>query len=138
MKGKFFLIILICLGLIGCATMSLSKIASANKENLSNLLKGMTKEEVLKIMGVKTEKAGFWDWYTKIKNPYKSEILRGKDKTLEVVYYFTTIEEKRLAGEKPVITDTKLTPLIFDNGVLIGWDWGFLYSNIEKYELDFR
>ena len=136
MKGKFFLIILICLGLIGCATMSLSKIASANRENLSNLLVGMTKEEVLKIMGVKTEKAGFWDWYTKIKNPYKSEILRGKDKTLEAVYYFTSIEENRLAGERPVITDNKITPLIFDNGVLIGWGWDVLYSNVEKYGLD--
>jgi len=136
MKTKIFLIIFICLGLTGCATTTLYKIASVNTANLSGLSKGMTKEEALKIMGTETKTTGLWDWYKKIKNPYKSETLRGKDKTLEVIYYFTTIEKNRLAGERPIIDNTNLTPLIFDNGILIGWDWGSFYGYIKEYGLE--
>ena len=42
---------------------------------------------------------------------------------------------KRVDG---AITDDALTPLVFDDGKLIGWDSGFLEVNIQKYEIRIR
>jgi len=68
-----------------------------------------------------------------ISNPYRSEILQGKEKTFEIVYYVTDV--KRDDG---AITDDELTPLVFDDGKLIGWGSGFLEVNIQKYEIRIR
>jgi hypothetical protein len=96
----------------------------------------MAKDEVLKIMGTKTTKAyRGWDggFVDVINNPYRSEVLQGKNKTLEVLYYYT---DKKKADD--AITDDELTPLVFDNGKLIGWGWSFLQENIQKYEIRWR
>ena len=70
---------------------------------------------------------------TKVTNPYRSEILQGNEKKLEVLYYYT---DKKSSDD--AITDDELTPLVFDNGELIGWGWSFLNTNIQKYELRIR
>jgi len=92
----------------------------------------MTKEQVLEIMGtgtIHTLSPG-----GAINNPYKSEVLYGKNgKTLEVLYYYTDIQ--RADG---AITDDELTPLVFDDDILIGWGRGFLQENIKKYEIRIR
>lgn len=62
-----------------------------------------------------------------ISNPYRSEILQGKEKKFEIVYYVTDV--KRDDG---TITDDELTPLVFDDGKLIGWGFGFLESKHTK------
>ena len=65
--------------------------------------------------------------YLTITNPYRSEILKGKnDKLFEVIYYVTDVK-----NDDNAITDDELTPLIFDNGKLIGWGWSFLEDNIK-------
>lgn len=48
--------------------------------------------------------------------PYRSEILQGKNKTFEVVYYVTDVKK-----DDNAIIDDELTPFVFDNGKLIGW-----------------
>ena len=141
---KKLLLILLCLGLVGCAT--ISAVTTPNRENLMKLSIGMTKDEVIKIMGEDTKTAyenlamlkNVFSWgmgaeSQKINNPYRSEILQGKDKTFEVWYYVT--DDKTGKG---VITDDCLTPLVFDNGKLIGWGQSFLQDNVQKYEIRVR
>jgi len=139
---KKIMSVLLCLGLIGCAT-TLQQAISPNRENLLKLSIGMSKEEVVRIMGTQSFSAGGSDFIratnsskgpeVTINNPYRSEILQGKDKTFEVLYYVT--DDKAGSG---VITDDDLTPLIFDNGKLIGWGRSFLQDNIQKYEIRIR
>ncbi len=37
-----------------------------------------------------------------------------------------------------VITDDELTPVVFDDGKLIGWGSDFLQVKIQKYEIRIR
>ena len=126
---KKSLIVLICLALVGCASMS--GVRTMNRENLLKLSIGMSKQEALNVMGTRsfaTLEEG------RINNPYRSEILSNKEgKVFEVLYYYTDVKKADDA-----ITDDELTPLIFDNGRLIGWGWSFLQDNIQRYELRMR
>lgn len=140
---KKMLLVLLCLFLAGCATFS--DIRNINRENLNKLSLGMTKQEALKIMGTETKQAcppaplalislGMSATQCQnISSPYRTEILQGKDKALEVLYYYTDIKK-----EDNAITDDELTPLVFDNGKLIGWGWTFLQDNAQKYEIRIR
>lgn len=128
------IILLICVTFLitGCAT--LSEIRATNRERLNKVSIGMTKEEVLNIMGTKRINAyDDMSLVEVINNPYKTEILRGKDRTFEVLYYYT--EHKRADG---AISDDELTPLVFDEGKLIGWGWSFFEDTTQKYELTFK
>ena len=136
---KAFVLVL-CLLLAGCAT-TMSDIITPNREGLLKLSIGMTKEEVMSVMPKgKGTVVPFAGPYTgligrgvTINNPYRSEILQGKDKTFEVIYYVTDIKTS-----ESVVTDDDLTPLIFDNGKLIGWGWSFFKDNVQKYEIRIR
>ena len=126
---------MLCLALNGCATY-LQHAVTPNRANLLKLSIGMSKEEALRVMGTETFSAGGVDLFAGnkgqaviITNPYRSEILQGKDKTFEVLYYVT--DDKGFRG---AITDDDLTPLVFDNGKLIGWGRSFLQDNAQKYE----
>lgn len=131
---KTIILLISVLFLSGCAT--LPELRVRNRENLVKLSIGMTKEEVLRIMGTRTTKAyQGWDggFVDIINNPYRSETLQGKDKTFEVLYYYTDIKKADSA-----ITDDELTPLVFEESKLVGWGWGFLQDNIQKYEIRWR
>ncbi len=140
MKKLFFLLGLVIL-VSGCATVTVSEVTAPNRENLLKLSIGMDKAEVIKIMGAGSFRSGGYNMLlgihskpaTTITNPYRSEILQGKDKTLEVIYYVT--DDKNNDG---AISDDELTPLVFDNGKLIGWGNSFLQDNIQKYEIRIR
>lgn len=137
---KKILLVLLCLFLNvnNCAPTS-DAVRAENRSNLLKLSIGMTKENVIKIMGNKTittiikDGTFFGTLGTVINNPFRSEILRGKDKVFEVIYYYT---DKKKADS--AITDDELTPLVFDNGILMGWGWRFLEDNIQKYEIRVR
>ena len=124
-KGLLGVILLVLVIMISGCTES-DRIRVMNRENLMKLSIGITKQEVLDIMGTET--------FGSINNPYKNEVLYGKNgKVLEVLYYYT--DKKSADG---VITDDELTPLVFDGDKLIGWGWGFLEVNIQKYEIRIR
>ena len=130
---KIFLLLVLVLFLAGCAT--LPEIRAKNREGLLKLSLGMTKEQVLNLMGTKTIKV-YDNWgnlVEVINNPYKTETLKGKDKTFEVWYYYTEI--KKADG---AISDDELTPIIFDEGKLIGWGWSFFEDTAKKYELTIK
>ena len=131
---------LLCFVLVGCAT-TLSDVITPNRESLLKLSVGMSKEEVTNIMPKgKGTVIPFAGPYTgligrgiTINNPYRSETLQGKDKTFEVLYYVTDVKK-----DDNAITDDELTPLVFDNGKLMGWGWSFLQDNAQKYEIRIR
>ncbi len=124
---KRIIILLVCLGLVSGCAFNLDRIRANNRTNLSRLSLGMSKLQVVNLMGDKTI---LGDDGTIINNPYRSEILQGKDKILEVLYYYT---EKKAADN--IITLDELTPIAFDNEKLIGWGWNFLKANMEKFEI---
>ncbi|MBI5415423.1 MAG: DUF3192 domain-containing protein [Candidatus Omnitrophica bacterium] len=50
-----------------------------------------------------------------VNNPYRKEFLRMAGRSYDVFYYFTNI--RKADG---IISDDELTPLVFENNVLIG------------------
>ena len=92
------------------------------------------RQEVIDLMGETSAQDTFTNFWGRrvllsATNPYKTELLQGKDKVFEVLYYYTDV--KRADG---AITDDELTPLVFDDGKLLGWCQSFLNENILKYE----
>ncbi|HIJ72231.1 MAG TPA: DUF3192 domain-containing protein [Planctomycetes bacterium] len=136
-RAALFLIVLVLAG--GCGT-GLERLRVENQQNLLTLSVGMTKKEAMDAMGYKTASNDYIGraYYTSksalsATNPYRSEIMQGKDKIFEVLYYYTDVK-----SDDGAITDDELTPLIFDEGRLIGWGWGFLNANVQKYEIRLR
>lgn len=132
------------LSMSGCAPMMKSNLLEFRGDNRRNIQKidlGMTKNEVIQIMGNEIGKTEEWmgclyGGYVvteSVNNPYSSEILQGKDKKFSVLYYYTDL--KRGDG---AITDDELTPIVFEDGKVIGWGRGFLEDNINKYEIRVR
>lgn len=107
--------------LAGCSNFYLDTsdlLRTQNTVNLAKLTVGLNKEVAMEIMGTEPSK-GIFMW---IDNPYRSETLTGKDgKSYEVLYYYTDLKQR---DDK--ITDDELTPLVFQDGKLIGWGYPFL------------
>ncbi|MFC1804453.1 DUF3192 domain-containing protein [Candidatus Omnitrophota bacterium] len=140
---KKIIVLLLCLGLVGCISLgNVDRLRAANGRRLVRLNIGMAEVDVLHIMGdASATDRNFLERFT-VNNPHKSEILQGKNKTLKVVYYYTDIKEPhRFYGfthKVPTVKEDDLTPLVFDEGKLIGWGWGFLQNSIQKYEIRVR
>ena len=128
MKKIIFLITLIFIS-SGCA--SVGSITAPNRAHLLKLSIGMSKTDTLKMMGSRTMVVKDDLFHSVIiNNPYRSEILRGKDKTFEVFYYATDNKY-----DDNIIRDDDLTPLVFEDRMLIGWGQNFLKSLIEENEI---
>ena len=89
----------------------------------------MTKAQVLQTMGTNVYKTSNGT----INNPYKTEILKEGENIYEVVFYYTDYKKS-----DNLITDDELTPIVFSDGVLIGYGWMFVDDNITKVKLDIR
>ncbi|MFH0731498.1 MAG: DUF3192 domain-containing protein [Candidatus Omnitrophota bacterium] len=110
---------------------TISAIIAQNQMNVSNLSSGMPKEEVLKAMENRGLIAYQDGEQITVANPSKTETLQGKEKKIEVLYYMT----ESVNGDYTV-TDDKLTPLVFEDNLLIGWGRDFLQGIIRKYEIE--
>jgi hypothetical protein len=119
--------ILMSVLLFGCV--SLDAIRSQNRQNLMRLSPGLSKQEVLAVMGTKT----IMSEGREINNPYRTEMHRSQGHTFELLLYYTDI--KRADG---AITDDKLTPLVIMDGKLDGWGWSYWDGLVQKYELRVR
>jgi hypothetical protein len=76
----------------------------------------MSKSQVESIMGSRSAEGEIGRY----ENPYKKEIVRGTDgQSYDVLYYYT-----QQIGERPIETD--LTPVVFNEGRVVGIGWGFL------------
>jgi hypothetical protein len=112
----------------GC-TSSLDRVRAANRRNLLKLSVGMPKEQALVIMGHESGGGRFGE--PTVNSPYKSEILPSGDKTFEVLYYYTDVKSVIYTANPATIADDELTPLVFENGKLIGWGTDFM-ENIKN------
>ena len=130
------LAVLCCWGLsVGCADLgNLAHFRALNRQNLSYLKVGMTKESVMEQMG----NSFATDVYTNLEsvtatNPYKSEMHTVNGKNYEVVYYYTDSKKKKrinvhlpgLEKASPIL-DEELTPVVLQNHRVIGWGRAFL------------
>ncbi|MBU1299143.1 MAG: DUF3192 domain-containing protein [Bacteroidetes bacterium] len=115
--------------LMGCA--SFDAITAKNRVQLNQLKIGMTKSEVLSIMGTETINTGGEPEL--VTNPYKIETFRGQSgKTYETLFYYTDVKQR-----DGVISDDELTPIVFEDGNLIGWGNSF-FSDIKRIEVRIR
>lgn len=111
---RYWIVLIISLFLLsGCATPGMKM--DKNNSNLLMLEMDMTKKEVLSIMG-----------QPDLNEAYKS--LHGKRMT--IFFYYT--QKKRSDGS---VTKDETTPVVFENGKLIGWGTEF-YETRKKVEMD--
>jgi hypothetical protein len=129
MKKRIVFLFTLALIAGGCSTVE--NVTALNRINSTKLSVGMDKSGVFKIMGHRTRVIQT-DLFTSltINNPYRSEILQGKDKTFEVFYYAT---DDRY--EDGTISDDDLTPFVFADKKLIGWGRIFLKEIIKNNEI---
>lgn len=109
----------ICLAL-GCALVlsacvsnktRAERFVAGNRENLSRLELGMTRAQLVQLMGVES--------VVNLSNPARSESFMGADgKPVEVIYYCVSRKCRR-EGE---------TPIVIADGRVTGWGRGFLES----------
>lgn len=128
--------------LMGCTQLFYTPqdLMSNNRAHLSSLHVGMTKDEATIIMGTEGKSMCLTPGplficmgSELINNPYRTTGFKMDDKAYDVLYYWTDV--KNLDG---AITDDELTPLIFENGKLIGWGRELVDSTLKKYELRVR
>jgi hypothetical protein len=136
------LIITMLLFLVGCTAFFYTPqdLMSDNRAHLSSLHPGLTKDEAIKIMGTegksKCNKIFIFAICISseiINNPYRTTGFQSEGKAYDILYYWTDVKQK-----DDVITDDELTPLIFENGKLIGWGRDLLDATIKKYEFRVR
>ena len=86
--------------------------AARAQTNINRLQLGMTKDEVVEIMGTKTHYGKQPHRQpTVTPHPYKREVATQNGKGYEILYYYT----KHTRG------DAALTPVILSEGKVIGW-----------------
>lgn len=140
---RYILLLTLIIATQGCVhisrVLSDTEVAQQNKAHLAKLSIGMSKSDAVRVMGTQTRKVRtvYYDYGNQwefplydleIKNPYKAEVMKGKeDKSYEIVYYYTTV--KKLDG---AIADDELTPLVSENDRLLGWGGQFLERLIRE------
>lgn len=118
MKTLVLALLAFCLVMPACGPSVSQKVRLDNKERLTKLKLNMKKDDVLITMGTGTAYSEFSE---PIPNPFRTEALRTRKGTYEILYYYT---EYRKAGTP--ITDEHLTPLVIRNDRLVGWGWSAL------------
>ncbi len=127
-------ILLLCLTalIMGCVSLTATRVTSDNRENLSKLSVGMSHSKALTIMGRNPVTLKCPDAASRrtreatIANPYRTEVLPVADKKLEVVYYAIDI------NNDCTVSEDGLMPLVFEDHKLIGWGKDFLESAKNK------
>lgn len=110
-KNKLLFVISACsfLFLSGCSTYG-----TLIEENQSNILKispGLTKKEVVEIMGTREATVRS----THVSNPYKRDFFNMDNDQYEVLYYLT-----RRYSPYTAVKESQATPIVIKNGVVIG------------------
>ncbi len=128
-KKNLLIFILIQSLLVSCGP-TLEMIQSTNRSNLNKISLGMTKSEVLNIMGTKTISSFEGSI---INSPYRSETTTHNGINYEIHFFYTDTKKSDNS-----ITDDELTPVVYLNGKVVGYGWSYLKENIKKYQLDIR
>ncbi|HBG78127.1 MAG: DUF3192 domain-containing protein [Phycisphaerae bacterium] len=130
MKKVIITIGLSCIAMMflnGCVEdQKASEIRAENRQNITKINLGMTRAEVVQIMGDKTAEISFGKNTITFTNPYKSEVREVKGFTYEVLYYYTFHDQYDYPFKQFEILDRELTPITFQDGKVIGLDSEFL------------
>ena len=111
-KKSIIIIVFLTIFLFSCASSGPFK-TSSTRRNLDKLEVGMTKSEILDIMGF----------------PYQREVFRGQDgQPVEVLIYQT-----KFVGTLLSPSDSDLTPVVLKDNSLVGWGRNF-YDRTKRYE----
>lgn len=97
--------------------LTLVEMRTLNRSQLLKLSPGMSKEQAMAAMGTQA----FYDEDTEfmVPNPYRSETYTAADGTIyELLSYYTDLNK-----EDYKLSKDEMTPLIFQNGKLVGWGW---------------
>lgn len=125
---KAILVFLVATSIVSCASqinddgtemVSYRTLLSRNLVNLNKLSVGMTKVQVMQIMGSFSARTG----NSLVPNPYKTEPFIIDKTQYEALYYMTR--------KYPPFTSIKLsqaTPVVLKNGQVIGWSVEMLRS----------
>jgi hypothetical protein len=121
----------------GCATLSQENTETfrkANQDHLKKLQIGMTKDVVFGTMGTHAVSrcvhaaGGICLEFETIDNPHRRSDLMVDGKRYEVLYYYTDDEERdlryyyqELKRHDNELRDDQLTPVLLENGKLVGW-----------------
>jgi len=125
--------------LMGCAQWLYTPqdLRSANRAHLSSLHPGITRDEATKLMGtegksrcLRENRLGICMSSEVVSNPYRATGVQNEGRTYEILYYWTDVKP-----QDGTITDDELTPLIFENGKLIGWGQDVFSSTVKKIDL---
>ena len=136
MTKRFLMILVLGLLLSGCVTyddfdyMRYQSLANHNRAKLISLEPGMTKKEVLDLMGTRT---GHYSYL--ISNPMRVSLFSIKEDNITIIYYFTKNPHNTY---KAKVTFARLTPLVLLNGKLIGWGEEALRRAESKYDLTIK
>ena len=127
---------------VGCITTP-ANFRATNRGRMNLLSIGLTRREVLEIMGTRTMWICTYGpacvvlpmlYMEKATNPHRTETAKASDGTALEIYFYQT-ETRRADG---ATTDDELSPLVFENGRLAGWGWTFLRQNAERYQMRVR
>jgi len=119
--------------LLSASCASLDDARVANRSKLINLSPGMSRADVLRVMGTTPMQVHDSNNMSTVNNPYRTEMYTKGDDHIEIIYYYTDIKAADNA-----ITDDELTPLVLKNGRLDGWGWTYLRDVATKYEIRLR
>jgi len=113
---------------VGCVTTSdWYQIATDEQKKILKLASGMTKQEVISIMGTET----IFGNYVSIGRPFRNSMYNKNGDVIEIFYYFTEID-----NSNGVIDDGELTPLVFINGKLDSWGWESWVEKAKRYDIN--
>jgi len=145
-----FLAVLVAAG--ACA--SANSFRERNRQNLEQLRVGMTRGEVIDLMGI-GEKHQLVGSETQgpvgtgrdtmgvmsvripvgnnapvLYNPQRSEIYTGDGSSWEVLFYYTHV-----VRDDGMVTDDELTPLVLRDDTLTGWGWTHWAAQNRRHDL---
>jgi len=129
--------------LVAAACASAGGFRETNLRNLDRLHTGMTRDQVFDVMGTAsvstagTESTGpvgvaedtlgvnrvqipIGGPRPVLQNPHRNEIYQTEDSTWEVLFYYTDV-----VADDGLVTDDELTPVVLQDGMLIGIGWDF-------------
>jgi hypothetical protein len=149
---KFFLLSsLVLVGVLtmpGCATLSRENTETfrkANQDHLKLLVPGMTKDVVFATMGTNAVSrcvhaaGGICLEFETIDNPHHRSHHSIDGKRYEVLYYYTDDEARdlryyyrELKRHETELRDDQLTPILLENGKLVGWGQDFVDTKLKS------
>ena len=103
------------------------KLAKINRARLALLEPGMSKSQVLEIMGTNNAE--------RVNNPYLVSLFGIEEDNITIIYYFT---KNPTNYWQATATFDSLTPLVLLNGKLIGWGHEALKRVSEQYDIKIK